>query len=86
MTFDDVTKDTHSCVKKAHDWVVDQVGCLPHEYEGSGVFGDGPPNRSRPIWKQCVDPNLNGHLHYPNDMNRSLNEDDNDKIRKYFSD
>jgi hypothetical protein len=29
------------------------------------------------------DPNLNGHLHYPNDKNKSLNEDATDKIRKY---
>ena len=30
-----------------------------------------------------ADPNLNGHLHYPNDMERSLNEVASDKIRKY---
>ncbi len=29
---------------------------------------------------------LNGHLHYPNDINRSLNEPVTDKIRKYRSD
>ncbi len=32
------------------------------------------------------DPNLNGHLHYPNDIDRSLNEATADKIRKYRSD
>jgi hypothetical protein len=32
------------------------------------------------------DPNLNGHLHYPNDIDRSLNEADADKIRKYRAD
>jgi hypothetical protein len=32
------------------------------------------------------DPNLNGHLHYPNDVDRSLNEDTTDKIRKYRAD
>ncbi len=31
-------------------------------------------------------PNLNGHLHYPNDIERSLNETASDKIRKYHSD
>ncbi len=31
------------------------------------------------------DLNLNGHLHYPNDIDRSLNESDTDKIRKYRS-
>ncbi len=29
------------------------------------------------------DPNLNGHLHYPNDIDRSLNEAAADKIKKY---
>ncbi len=32
------------------------------------------------------DLNLNGHLHYPNDIDRSLNESVVDKIRKYRSD
>ena len=33
-----------------------------------------------------ADPNLNGHLRYPNDNDRSLNETSTDKIRKYRSD
>ena len=32
------------------------------------------------------DPTLNGRLHYPNDIDKSLNEADNDKIRKYRAD
>jgi hypothetical protein len=32
------------------------------------------------------DPSLNGHFHYPYDMDRTLNEDTVDKIRKYRSD
>ena len=32
------------------------------------------------------DPNLNGHLHYPNDIDNSLNETVSHKIRKYRSD
>ena len=32
------------------------------------------------------DLNLNGHLHYPDDIDRSLNETVTDKIRKYRSD
>jgi hypothetical protein len=32
------------------------------------------------------DPGLNGHLHYPNDIDKSLNEAAADKIRKYRSD
>jgi hypothetical protein len=29
---------------------------------------------------------INGHLHYPNDVDRSINEDTTDKIRKYRAD
>ena len=32
------------------------------------------------------DPSLNGKLHYPNNINRSLNEAADDKIRKYRAD
>ncbi len=32
------------------------------------------------------DLNLNGHLHYPNDVERSLNETTTDKIRQYRTD
>jgi hypothetical protein len=32
------------------------------------------------------DPSLNGHLHYPNDIDKSLNEVAADKIRKYRAD
>ena len=32
------------------------------------------------------DPNLNGNLHYPNDIDRSLNQTVTDKIRKYCTD
>ncbi len=32
------------------------------------------------------DPSINGHLHYPNDVDRSLNETATDKIIKYRDD
>jgi hypothetical protein len=32
------------------------------------------------------DPSLNGNLHYPNNIDRSLKESDDDKIRKYPAD
>ena len=32
------------------------------------------------------DPSINGHSHYPNDVDRSLNETTTDKIRKYRTD
>ncbi len=32
------------------------------------------------VWLPCSsDPSINGHLHYPNDVDRSLNEDAVDK-------
>ncbi len=31
-------------------------------------------------------PNINGHLHYPNDLDGSLNETATDKIRQYNTD
>ena len=39
-------------------------------------------------WGSSDDPSINGHLHYPNDVDRlrSLNEVDTDKIRKYRPD
>ncbi len=33
-----------------------------------------------------TDPSLNGHLHYPNDLDKSLSEAAADKIRKYRAD
>ena len=37
-------------------------------------------------WGSSSDPSINGHLHYPNDIDRSLNETVTDKIRKYHAD
>ena len=37
-------------------------------------------------WGSTSDPSINGHLHYPNDIDRSLNETASDKIRKYRAD
>jgi hypothetical protein len=37
-------------------------------------------------WGSISDPSINGHLHYPNDIDRSLNETDTVKIRKYRDD
>ena len=37
-------------------------------------------------WGSRSDPSIKGHLHYPNDMDRSLNEVTSDKIRKYHDD
>ena len=37
-------------------------------------------------WGSSTDPTLNGHLHYPNDLDKPLNEAAADKIRKYRAD
>ena len=37
-------------------------------------------------WGSSSDPSINGHLHYPDDVDRSLNEVVGDKIRKYHTD
>ncbi len=37
-------------------------------------------------WGSNVDPSIKGHLHYPNDLDRSLNETVVDKIRAYRED
>ena len=53
-------------------------------------------NETRPVsldlriahdrWGSSSDPSINGHLHYPNDIDRSMNEAVADKIRKYHAD
>ena len=37
-------------------------------------------------WGSISDPSLNGHLHYPNNLNGPLNETVTDKIRQYRAD
>jgi hypothetical protein len=37
-------------------------------------------------WGSSSDTTLHGNLHYPNDVDRSLNEVATDKIRKYYTD
>ncbi len=58
---------------------------LPRERDGSGVFGDDL-HIDHDRWGSSSDPSINGHLHYPNDMDRSLNEAAADKIRKHHVD
>ena len=45
-----------------------------------------PELTSSTRWESSSDPNTNGHLHYPNVVERSLNEDVGDKIREYHVD
>ena len=37
-------------------------------------------------WGSTTDPTLDGNLHYPNDLDKPLNEAAADKIRKYRAD
>ena len=37
-------------------------------------------------WGSSSDPSIHGHLHYPDDVDRLLNETASDKIRKYRTD
>jgi hypothetical protein len=78
------TCTAHSGTKKAHDWAVDQLADLfrtTHKVKTQQVvlcivdrFGSSS------------DPSPNGHLHYPMDIDRSINETAADKIRKYRAD
>ncbi len=94
------TCTTHSGVKKTHDWVVEQLADLfrtTHHTKTQHVT----KSRCRHCGMSLVmdlhithdrfgsisDPNLNGHLHYPDDdVDKSLNEVVTDKIRKYRGD
>ena len=58
---------------------------IPCECGGPGAFGAGSPYRPESFGSSS-DPSLNGNLHYPNNIDRSLNETADDKIRKYHSD
>jgi hypothetical protein len=82
-----VKKNKHTCVPAAHGstgrWLIrsltyfaQPIGwklrrCLRISHDRFGSSSD-----------LCI----NGHLHYPNDVDRSLNEDPTNKIRKYRSD
>ncbi len=58
---------------------------IPSEWIGSGVFGVGSPC-FHDRFGSSSNPSLNGNLHYPNNIDRSLNEVADDKIRKYHND
>jgi hypothetical protein len=62
-----------------------RVVYLPREYGGSGVLVLDLRIAHERVGSSS-DPSINGHLHYPNDVDRSLNEAADDKIRKYHDD
>ncbi len=93
------TCTAHSGSKKAHDWVVDQLADLfhtTHKVKTHQVVRIA--NAAGPVplvldlrivhdrFGSSSDPSLNGHLHYPMDIDRSINEVATDKIRKNRAD
>ncbi len=60
------------------------TGNLPNESGPVSMVLDVRITHDR--FGSCSDPSLNGNLHYPNNIDRSLNETTDDKIRKYHSD
>ena len=60
--------------------------CFENLYPVSVVPSDLDLGITHDRWGSTSDPSINGTLHYPNDIDRSLNEDDTDKIRKYRAD
>jgi hypothetical protein len=87
----DLFRTTHK-VKTQH--VVKRRGhhCGDIELAGyvANVTGPVPLVLDLRIVHDCFgsssDPNLNGKLHWPNDIDKSLNETNTDKIRKYRTD
>ena len=66
-----------------------RVDWLPRECGGSGTFGESMVmdlHITHERWGSSSDPSINGHLHYPNDIDGSLNEVVTDKIRTYHTD
>ena len=65
-------------------WDVELTGYLANEAGPVPLVMDFRIAHDR--WGSRSDPSINGHLHYPDDIDRSLNETVTDKIRKYLSD
>jgi hypothetical protein len=76
------------------DLVVESRGQPSGDIELGGylqkVVGTVPLVLDLHITHECkgsiTDPTLNGHLHYPNDLDKPLNETETEKIRKYLTD
>ncbi len=67
----------------AHERFGSSSGCLPRECGGSGAFGAGPLRIDHERFGISSAPSINGHLHYPNDLDGPLNEAASDKIRQF---
>ena len=62
----------HSDVLKTHDWLVDQITDLFHTTH--------KVKTQHELFGSSTDPSINGHLHYPNELDRTVNESSTDKI------
>ncbi len=67
-----------------HDWVVEELLDLFRTTDAVTLVLD--LRIVHDLFGSISDPSLNGHLHYPNDIDKSLNEVVTDKIRKHRSD
>ena len=67
-----------------HCWEIEIEGYLSNESGPLPLVLDLRLAHER--WGRSADPTLNGNLHYSNDQDRSFNEEDTNKIRKYRSD
>jgi hypothetical protein len=95
---DQISDLFHTTHKVKTQQVVKRQDKYVTKYCGDIEFTDYLENTTGPVtlvldlhlshdrWDSSVDPNLNDNLHYPNDKDRSLNEEVVDKIRKYRSD
>jgi hypothetical protein len=63
---------------------IDLVGCLANEVGPVPLVLDLRIAHDRV--GSIIDPNLNGHLKYPNNFDQSLNDEAADKVRKYRAD
>jgi hypothetical protein len=63
---------------------IELVGYLPNEEGPVPLVLDLRMSHDR--FGSSSNPSLNGNLHYPDNIDRSLNEDTDDKIRKYHAD
>ena len=65
-------------------WLIELTGYLENVTGPVSLVLDLRITHER--WVSNTDPSINGHLHYPNDIDSSLNESVTDKIRKYRAD
>jgi hypothetical protein len=88
-----MTSFTQHTKRKRNRWLGARVGdlgtlnCLVTSRNAAGPVPSVLDLRiAHERWGSSSDPSINGHLHYPNDVDRPLNEAVVDKIRAYRAD